>query len=322
VCARRCSARRIRPRRGEHVEIYVAIVDPAGKTGRVYLFIYSSYTRARARVYTAEYLLPIDRRAQLRVLVIGNARKTCGAVASSISLASRVSPGDESLLGRFPLVSPRQPSPVDGSRHETWLSLGITSGTTVGGNGSLPRLNGHPRPVFRFLLTLVPPCRSGLIYPPFPRTRGDQTTRVLFLFSPRLALVIAHTHAHVCIPRARRKRRIKRAEQSDATTERDRGALDQRPSRGSSIAATKRGRTRPLVFIRVPPGMSLSLSRRIPHPVIAMNACTDRRGYAQEISILLLSSRCWTRKSPAPMALRLLDLLIRPRQFERSVKIP
>lgn len=32
----------------------------------------------------------------------------------------------------------------------------------------------------------------------------------------------------------------------------DRGALDQQPSRGSGIAATKRERTRPLVFIRVP----------------------------------------------------------------------
>lgn len=50
----------------------------------------------------------------------------------------------------------------------------------------------------------------------------------------------------------------------------DRGALDQQPSRGSGIAATKRERTRPLVFIRVPhyrlARLSLSLSRRIPHP--------------------------------------------------------
>jgi len=47
-------------------------------------------------------------------------------------------------------------------------------------------------------------------------------------------------------------------------------ALDRRPPRESSFAVTKRERTRPLVFIRVPhcpPRHDrLSLSRRIPHP--------------------------------------------------------
>jgi len=234
--------------------------------------------RARARTpvhiprNTSGTWLPIDGRA----LVIDDAGETRGTVASSLShIASRVSPeGKTSASTVFSVLSPRQPSPVDGSRQaaETWLSLGITFGTTGGENG-LPRWNSHP-----FLVFPSPSLALAPFSPRRGRERGDFSRPVL-LFSRRLALVIGREHrtharthartqllvcmhvAHTYVP-ARWSKAVgkTRATASDGTTERDRGALDRRPSRGSSIAATKRGRTRPLVFIRVPPGMTVSLS--------------------------------------------------------------
>lgn len=67
--------------------------------------------------------------------------------------------------------------------------------------------------------------------------------------------------------------RITQSIRTSSRWKRMRGALDRRPSRESSIAATKRERTRPLVFIRVLPRaplscslalLSLSHARRIP----------------------------------------------------------
>lgn len=76
-------------------------------------------------------------------------------------------------------------------------------------------------------------------------------------------------------------------ESSEIRNSRSSCALDRRPSRGSSIAATKRERTRPLVFIRVLcPTVSLSVSlssarARDASPTSSRRTRVRARGHAQ-----------------------------------------
>lgn len=113
-----------------------------------------------------------------------------------------------------------------------------------------------------------------------------------FFSSPRLALVIGRTASTHARTYATHTHAIHVESVTEYTGERrtrlasvDRGALDQQPSRGSGIAATKRERMRPLVFIRVPhyhlARLSLSFAAH-PPPQVATNACT--RGYTRDLA--------------------------------------
>jgi len=140
-----------------------------------------------------------------------------------------------------------------------------------------------------------------------------------FLFLSRLALVIGRTDTHACTntyanTRAR-VRTSKARERKRRTRLKRHDDFDQRPSRGSSIAATKRVRTRPLVFIRVLPAWCLVLTVRLslslspppplsfaPHPP---PQCRDEHAYVRgredthEIPLILMTvqRRLWTRRS-------------------------
>lgn len=177
-----------------------------------------------------------------------------------------------------------QPSPAEGGRGETSLLFRIVLGDK-NARTSFSRTGIRSRKTFLYRKSLFSPSSLFIVfsikyiflfpYASLRNTRAIKTSRregrakkrPLFLasfFSPlRLALVIKQ-HARTHARNTRRKRTEYTGERRTRLASVNRGALDRRPLRESGIAATKRERTRPLVFIRVPhwpPRTTVSLFR-------------------------------------------------------------